>query len=77
MSKEIEEIADVEMDVTPEMEKLLIETFNIEIEVMQGTSEKLPDGRNRIKFKVGGEKSDVIREFVLKTISKSHKANLN
>lgn len=69
--------AEVEMDVTPEMEKLLIEIFNVEIEVMQGSIEKLPDGKNRIKFEVGGEKAELIKEFILKGISKSHKANLN
>lgn len=39
------EIAEITMTVSPEMEKELVELFDISIEVMQGNRKELPDGR--------------------------------
>jgi hypothetical protein len=62
-----------ELTVTEQVEKILIDFFNIEVEVMQGQRVILPDGRREITFEVRDEqKGKMIQEFILKVISKSH-----
>lgn len=58
--------ATVEMTLTAYMEKRLIDEFNLEIEVMQGTREQLADGRARIAITVrDADKGELLRRFVL------------
>lgn len=72
------EIAEITMTVSPEMEKELVELFDISIEVMQGNRKELPDGRCEIKISVANyQKQEMIKEFVLNAISKSHTNNKN
>ncbi len=62
--------AEVTIELTPDMEKLFIETFGIEIEMMQGEIAQMDDGRKRFKIKVKGEKAEMIGKFVLRIISR-------
>jgi len=71
------EPAEVTMDLTPTMEKLITDVFNIEMEIMQGETESLGDGRNRITIKVEGEKAEMIGKFILSFISRRDEINLN
>jgi hypothetical protein len=62
--------ATVEMTLTPYMEKLLIESFGLEIEVMQGERVELADGRARITITVHDlTKGELLRAFVLRCIA--------
>ena len=40
------------MELTPYMEEKLRDVFNLEIEMLQGTREPLPDGRARLTFEI-------------------------
>lgn len=66
------------MEVTASMEKTIIEAFNLEIEVLQGMREPMLDGRTRFTITINDkQKSDIVREFILKLISQSHLVNPN
>jgi hypothetical protein len=65
------------MELTDYMANLVKETFDLEIEMLQGTIEKLPDGRTKYVIEVGHEKSELVLKFILMTISKSNKLNYN
>lgn len=72
--------AEVSMEVTPAMEKILKEEFNLEIELLQADRKPHPDGSGRsiLKFKImDEEKALMLKEFVLKVISQSHTKNMN
>lgn len=62
--------ATVEMTLTPYMEKRLIDDFNLEIEVLQGSREQLADGRARISITVrDADKGELLRRFCLYCIA--------
>jgi hypothetical protein len=65
------------MDLTDEMAKTIRENFNLEVEMLQGSQEKLADGRTRYIVEVRGEKMEMVQEFILKLISNSHNVILN
>lgn len=73
------EQAFVTMELTPAMEKAFKEfPFFLEIEMLQGEKENLPNGRVRYSIEINNaDKSDIMREFCLKMISLSHKTNLS
>ncbi len=64
------EFAEIECELTPEMERLIIEKFGLEIEMLQGEQVLLPDGRTEFKFTCGQEKGEAIRDFILALIAK-------
>jgi len=65
----------LEMELTPYMEKRLIEGFNLEIEAMQGTREELPDGRARICLTITDpERGELARRFVLHCIANAEQS---
>lgn len=55
----------VEMELTNDMAEKLKDTFNCEIEMMQGVQEKMPDGRTRYIFKVDDQKGEEIKNFII------------
>ena len=59
------EFAEIECELTPEMERLIIEKFGLEIEMLQGEQVLLPDG-----LTCGQEKGEAIRDFILALIAK-------
>jgi len=67
----------VEMELTDKMAAQLKEIFDVEVEMLQGSVEKLPNGLSRYKFVVSKEKGKLIQKFLLMVISKSHSLNLN
>lgn len=69
--------ATVEMTLTPEMEQTFKEYFNLEIEMMQGITEHLPNGQTKFTIEVAPDKAELIKEFMLKVISQSHKSCLS
>jgi len=72
--------AEVTMEITPTMEKTLAEDFGLEVELLQADRKPHPDGSGRsiLKFTImDEEKAELLREFVLKVISQSHKQNMN
>lgn len=73
----VEAKATLEMELTDYMANLIREAFNIEVEMLQGYIGKLPDGRNHYKIEISEEKGEPILKFMLMTISKSDKLNLN
>ena len=79
MQQKASEPATLEMELTPEMEKCLKgEPFFLEIEMLQGEKQDLPDGRVRYTLIIQDQfKIDLIKEFVLKLISSSHDACLS
>lgn len=61
------------MEVTPTVEMKLKEAFNLEVEILQGDREIMPDGRNKITIKIyDATKCEMVKEFCLKMISQSH-----
>lgn len=76
MSKQPEEgndYGELIMEVTPQMAIIFKEEFNLEIEMMQGEKELLPNGNTRYTIRVfDDQKNEIIKEFCLKIISKSH-----
>lgn len=74
----MEDTIKVEMDLTDEMAKQLIELFEIEIEIMQGETIPLASGLTRYKFKCSGHKARMVRDFVHMVGSNPlHKISLN
>lgn len=71
------EHATLEMEITPCMEKLFVDTFNIEVEMIQGFIRVLPDGRKHYKISICQEKAELVKKFVLMIFSKSNQINLN
>lgn len=65
------------MDLTDKMTKTVKENFDIEIEMMQGEIEKLPDGRTRYTLEVNEEKGKVIIQFILAVMFRNNKINNN
>jgi hypothetical protein len=59
----------LEMELTPEMQVTLIHGLNLEIEVMQGKREPLPDGRTRFTLTVTGEKAELVRRFMVRMLA--------
>lgn len=71
--------ATLKMTITPEMEKQFKGyPYFLEIEMMQGDRKVLKDGRIKYWIEIDDEeKADLMKEFVLKMISKSHITNKN
>lgn len=69
----------VTMQITAYMERLLKEyPFFLEIEMLQGKSKNLPDGRIEYSIKIyDKEKSEILKDFILMMFSNSHNQNLN
>jgi hypothetical protein len=66
------------MTLTPYMEQVIKDTFNIEIEMLQGKRRNLKDGRVKYKIEIHDmQKAEMVKEFVLKFISGSHNACKN
>jgi hypothetical protein len=66
------------MELTDTMVKVVKETFNIEIEMMQGTIEKLSDGRTRYTLQIDSEeKGEMIKQFILSVMFKDQSLNHN
>lgn len=61
------------------MEKMFKEApYFLEIEMMQGNRKMLKDGRIKYKIEIADpDKSELMKEFVLKMISHSHNKNQN
>lgn len=62
----------LEMDLTPEMADYIPKALDIEIEVLQGTTIELPTGMIRISCTVPPDKALIVKEFILKAISRSN-----
>lgn len=72
--------AEVTMEVTPDMEQIMKEEFNLELELLQAERKPHPDGSGRsiLKFMITDQdKAEMLRDFVLKVISQSHNKNMN
>lgn len=71
--------ATLKMTITPEIEKQFKSyPYFLEIEMMQGDRKVLKDGRIKYRIEIDDEeKADLMKEFVLKMISKSHITNKN
>lgn len=67
--------AEVEMTVSPYMEQLFKEGFNVEIEMMQGTRKELPNGQIHIKLELEGEKMEMFHKFMLTFFVKEEQPN--
>jgi hypothetical protein len=66
------------MEISADIEKELTEYFNIEIEMLQAERKPMCDGRTEISLKIyDKQKCEMIKEFLLKCISKSIDKNLN
>lgn len=73
-----EEPAELTMEIDRETEQFLVDHFDLELEVLQGSREQLPDGRSRIRMLITDQqKAQLVFAFVVKLISQSHKQNLN
>jgi hypothetical protein len=74
-----QEPATLEMTVTPTMEQQMKDApFFLEIEILQGEREDLKDGRIRYKIEIHDmDKAELVKEFILKVISKSLLINGN
>lgn len=65
--------AEITMTINPEMESLFRDTLDLDIEMMKGVREELPNGQTRYTFKIHDpDKIGLAREFALKMISHSH-----
>jgi hypothetical protein len=74
----MKDTAKLTMTITPCMEKVMKETFNLEIEMLQGIKRNLKDGRIKYCIEIGDmQKAEMIKEFLLKFISDSHNACQN
>ena len=70
--------AELTMEITPDMEESILNLFDLKIEILKGTRETMEDGKIRIKIFITDEdKAMMVKEFVLKMISKSHIKNMN
>lgn len=67
------------MTITKEVESILKgDPFFLEIEMLQGERIEMTDGRLWYKIEIAdSDKSELMREFVLKMISNSHNASPN
>lgn len=67
------------MEITREMEEMFKGfPFFLEIEMLQGEREPLPDGRIKYKIEIADtDKAELMKEFLLKMISKSHLSSNN
>lgn len=67
------------MELTPEMQKTLIPFFNIEVEVMQGIVEDLPNGSKKYTLQINDQqKGELIMSFCCHVIANTvEKVNLN
>lgn len=70
-------MAELYMELTPKMEKKLVDLFDIEIEVLQGTREKMADGRTAITCEVPDHKGKPIVKFCAMVIADTPNINLN
>ena len=73
------DLAQIKMTITPNIEKMMKgEPFFLEIEMLQGSRKVLKDGRIKYRIEVADpHKQEIVKEFVLKMISKSHLQNGN
>lgn len=72
------EYSELNLEITMDMEQIFKDELNLEIEMMQGERTVLPNGMISYKLKIyDDKKSDMIKEFCLKVISKSHNATMN
>lgn len=69
-------LATLEMTISPDIEELFKKApFFLEIEMLQGERNSLPDGRIGIKIEIHDEdKIEMVKEFMLKAISDSPNA---
>ncbi len=67
----------LEMELTDYMASVIKETFNIEIEMMQGDTLKLPDGRTRYTLQVNEEKGKLIVKFIMAVMFKNKQNSPN
>jgi hypothetical protein len=73
-----DEGATITMELTTEFAKTIRDRLNIEIEMLQGIIEPMPDGRTRYIITVTDpDKMELLREFALKLISNSHNHPMN
>ena len=70
-------MAELYLEVTPYMENKLKETFDIEIEILQGHRKTLPDGRSAITCDVPEHKGELIAKFCAMIIADIKNINLN
>lgn len=70
---------ELRMTISPEMETMFKkEPFFLEIEMLQGSKRVLKSGMIKYKLTVADhDKQQMIKEFILKTISHSHKSCKN
>jgi hypothetical protein len=69
---------ELNMEISSSMEKLFRETFNIEVEMLQGNREVTPNGMIKYELKIYDEqKSQLIKEFILQMISMPDRMNFN
>lgn len=69
--------ASVEMVLFPPLDQRIREFFDIDIEILQGTTENLADGSTRYQFTVCPEKALLIREFIKFVAMKNFNINYN
>jgi hypothetical protein len=65
------------MELSPEMEKTIIELLDIEVEMSQAEVEVLPNNLKRFTVKIPEHKGGSVKDFILKMISNSPELNLN
>jgi len=63
--------AELDMTISKDMEKMFMsDPFFLELEMLQGEKESLPDGRTRYKLTITCPiKSDLIKQFCLKVVA--------
>ena len=70
--------ATVDMEITPEMERLMKSEWGLEVEMLQGFQSVLPNGMVHYILVIrDAYKADLLREVTLKCISRSHEHALN
>lgn len=65
------------MELTPEFEKTFRETFNLELDMLRGTREPLPDGRTRFTFTITSEEQGRLLVEFIRKLPNHHETWLN
>lgn len=67
----------ITMELSTEMADLIKDLFDLELEMLEGTVENLPNNMKRIVIQLPENKSQQIKEFFMKSIANTHQICLN
>lgn len=65
------------MELSTEMAELLKDLFDLELEMLEGTVESLPNNMKRITIQIPGYKGQQIKDFFMRSIANTHQICLN